>query len=217
MRNNIVRPFLLTLLPLCIFASCSKDKIIDNANQVGISKVTYYATFAMAGSPYMSIVKGQTFQDPGVTATQNGASLTVTVDGTVNNAQVGIYIITYSAVNSDGYAASTSRQVAVLPSAELAGVDLSGTYQYVPSPATTSTITKLAAGFYATSNCWSSATTIACEFICSDGVNITMPVQSTPYGDLNGTGTLSPTGALTYFVSIPSQGLNGVERDWQAK
>jgi hypothetical protein len=197
-----------------LICSCNKYTVTDNAHQLGISRITYFATLNMAGSPYMSVVMDSTFTDPGVTATQNGASLTVTVSGTVNTSVVGLYTINYSAVNSDGYPASTTRTVAVLPAPEMPGLDLSGSYYYVNTGANNSTIVKLAPGFYSTTNCWSPATTIPCLFICVDGMNILMPDQATAYGALNGTGTLSATGALTYIVSIPSQGLNNVPRHW---
>ena len=197
--------------------SCKKDNFNYTKGTVGSSKITYFATFKLGGNPYVSIVQGDTYVDSGATATQNGTALTVAISGTVDASTVGIYTLTYSATNSDGFPASVSRTVAVLPSAELPGVDVSGTYYYVNTGANNSTVTKLAPGFYSTSNCWSSATTIPCQFLCVDGQNITMPNQSTPYGELFGTGTLTSGGALTYIVSIPSQGLNDVARKWHLK
>ncbi len=197
--------------------SCKKDNFNYPKGTVGSSKITYFATFKLAGDPYVSIVQGDTYVDSGATATQNGTDLTVATSGAVDASTVGIYTLTYSATNSDGFPASVSRTVAVLPSAELPGVDISGTYYYVSTGANNSTVTKLAPGFYSTSNCWSSATTIGCLFLCVDGQNIIMPNQATPYGELFGTGTLSGGGALTYIVSIPSQGLNDVARKWHVK
>jgi hypothetical protein len=215
MKSKIIHFFSLALV-LMVFGSCHKDNIISNDKQVGISRITYFADLTLLGNQYMSVVKGQAFTDPGATATQSGKPLTVTVGGSVNTTAVGIYVLTYSAVNSDGFPASVTRTVAVIPAAETPGVDLTGTYYYIAVPATTSSITKLAPGFYSTTNCWSAATTIACLFICVDGINITMPAQPTPYGTLNGTGTLI-AGALTYSVSIPSQGLNNVARKWHVQ
>ena len=213
MKKNII--FYTLVLLLGFFASCKKDDVVQTDSQVGISHITYYATITLKGDQYMSVVKGGTFTDPGATATAKGQPLTVTVTGSVNTAVAGMYILTYTAVNSDGFSASQTRTVAVLPSAEQPGVDLSGTYIYVATGGNPSTISKLAPGFYSTTNCWSGATTIPCLFICVDGTNITMPSQATAYGTLSGTGTLSPTGALTYTVTIPEQGLVNVKRNWQ--
>ncbi len=211
---KIASIILLFLAMGCLF-SCEKTDFNYPPGMVGSSKITYFATFDMAGSPYMSVVQGGTFTDPGVTATQNGSPLQVTVSGSVDVSQVGIYTITYSAINSDGFPASTTRTVAVLPSEEQAGVDISGQYFYVNTGGNVSTVTKVAPGFYSTTNCWSNATTIPILFICVDGANIIIPNQSTPYGDLSGSGTLSPDGALTYVISIPAQGITNSTRKWQ--
>ncbi|HMH20424.1 MAG TPA: immunoglobulin-like domain-containing protein [Puia sp.] len=216
MKNNRIHFFSIVLL-LVVISSCKKDTIISNDKQVGTSKVTHFADLKLLGDPIMSIVKGAAFTDPGATASQSGAPLTVTVTGTVNTGAVGFYTVNYTATNSDGFPAAVSRLVAVLPSAEVAGVDLSGTYYYATAVATTSTITKLAPGVYATTNCWSNATTIACQFICADGTHIIMPSQATPYGTLSGTGTLSVAGALQYVVTIPEQGISGTPRNWHAQ
>ncbi|WP_162923755.1 DUF5011 domain-containing protein [Arachidicoccus soli] len=211
--RNFKKISFIFLIAIGLFSSCTKS-IINTADQVGISKVTYYATITLKGNQYESIVKGNPYSDEGATATAGGNSLNVIVSGTVNTNAVGLYTISYSAKNKDGFSATSNRVVAVLPSAEQSGIDISGSYYYVSTGANNSTITKLAPGFYSTSNCWSSATTIGCLFICIDGTNIIMPNQSTPFGQLFGTGTLSGTGALTYIVSIPSQGINNSSRKW---
>jgi hypothetical protein len=215
--KNISIHFSFLALLLIVISSCKKDTPISNDKQVGTSRVTHFADLKLKGDVYMSVVKSATFTDPGATATQSGAPLPVTVTGTVNTAAVGFYTLNYSAVNSDGFPASVSRTVAVIPTTEPAGLDISGTYYYVTTPTSLSSVTKLAPGFYETTNCWSAATTIPCQFICSDGMNITMPAQATPYGTLSGTGTLSGAGALQYIVTIPQQNINATPRNWHAQ
>lgn len=56
--------FLLIIFVTAI-TSCSKDKIVDTPDMVGISKVTYYPTFEITGGQNVSIVQGSTFTDPG--------------------------------------------------------------------------------------------------------------------------------------------------------
>jgi hypothetical protein len=208
---------IVVLLILGGMLSCKKDNFNYPEDMVGSSKVTHFATITMNGDPYMSVALGDTYTDPGATATQSGTDLPVTVQGTVDVSKVGIYTLSYVAVNSDGFPASVSRTVAVLPAAEDPGVDISGSYYYVTTGANNSTVTKLAPGFYSTSNCWSNATTIPCLFICVDGENIIMPNQPTPYGELYGTATLSASGALDYIVTIESQGIIGTPRHWHLK
>lgn len=204
----------IAFLFICFFTACNKDNVVDDANQLGISRITYFATLTLSGSQYMSVVMGQTFTDPGCNATAQGKPITVTTTGTVNTNQVGLYTLTYSAKNADGFPASTTRTVAVLPSAELVGVNLSGSYYYIATPTNTSTVTKLAPGFYSASNCYSASTTIPILFICADGTNIIIPNQSTPYGPIVGTGTLAGDGSLTYIVSLSSQGISNSKRKW---
>lgn len=196
--------------------SCQKS-MIDTPNQVGISKVTYYANMALNGDQYMSIVKGSTFTDPGATANAEGQTLTVTTSGTVDVNTPGIYNITYSAVNKDGFPASIIRTVAVLPSAEVAGVDISGKYANVGSFSYTANIQKLAPGFYFTDNCWggSSAAVIGAYFFCTDGINIILPTQNTPYGGLEGTGTLLSSGLITWTITLLDQGPLTATKKWQ--
>jgi hypothetical protein len=158
-------------------------------------------------------VRGSTFTDPGATATSQGQNINVTTTGTVNTNQVGLYTLTYTAVNADNFPASATRTVAVLPSAEIPGTDISGSYYYVPTGANNSIVTKVAPGFYTTTNVWSNATVIPAMFITVDGINITIPNQSTAFGPMSGTGTLV-AGALNYVVSLPSQGISNSTRRW---
>ncbi|RFM25986.1 DUF5011 domain-containing protein [Deminuibacter soli] len=215
MKQYTIQYLLFTITTALLLFGCNKENdVTQNDRTVGHSTITYYATVTLKGDPYMSIVKGGTFTDPGASAEAQGKDIPVTVSGSVDASTPGLYTLTYSAVNADGFAATATRTVAVLPVAETPGTDISGSYYYIASPSTLSSVVKLAEGFYSTSNCWSAATTIPCLFICTDGTNITMPVQPTGFGALNGTGTLDASGALTYVVTIPSQNINGTLRKW---
>jgi hypothetical protein len=196
---------------------CNKDNFVDTDAQVGSSKVTYFAIVTMNGDEYMSLVKGSTFTDPGATATEKGQSVTVTASGKVDVNKPGLYTITYSAINKDGFAATATRTVVVLDAHENTGVDVSGSYDYAGSGSYTATITKVAEGVYTTDNCYSAATTIPIVFVTLDGTNITIPEQMTGFGPLFGTGTIASTGALTYLVNLPKYGIADSERKWKKK
>ena len=204
-----MKKYLLIMIAFVLFlTSCEKES-------EGISKETQFATFTMSGDQYISLVKGGTFTDPGVTAKEGAADLTVAVSGNVNTSVEGVYDIVYSAVNKDGYPGSVTRTVAVLPSAEQAGVDISGTYSYVAS-AGSSQITKLAPGFYLTTNVYSPASAMPAYILTVDGVNLTVPLSSlSGFGPLKGTGVISPTGALTYKIDVINFGIVGSTRRWQ--
>lgn len=214
--NSIL--FLLIVM-VTVFSCNKKDDFNYPKGTVGISKITYFALLTLKGDTYMSVVKGQTFTDPGATATVNGASAPVTTSGTVDINTVGLYIITYSAVNADGYAATTTRTVFVLPAAETPGVDLSGTYAAVPVGSTPgpATISKVAPGAYLTTNCWgNSGAVIPAFFICVDGSSIIVPTQGSPYGNLETTapGTYV-SGLITWSIDLLGQGPYIAVKQWQ--
>jgi len=213
MRKNI-SIFLVGLA--FIWISCNKDKTNNTAENVGISRVTHFATFEVQGPELMSLVKGTPYVEPGVKAFEAGSEIPVATSGSVNVNQPGLYVITYSATNKDNFTATTSRTVVVLAAHENAGVDLSGKYDYVGSSTYTSTVTKVAEGTYSTDNSWSGLTIIPIIFTSLDGLAISVPNQATAFGPAFGTGTYTPaTKRLVYTLSLPSQNISNSKRTWQ--
>ncbi|MBO9683156.1 MAG: DUF5011 domain-containing protein [Flavisolibacter sp.] len=206
---------LIIIVVAFVFSSCKKDEIHNTDTKVGISDVTVYPVLTMAGSPYVSIVKGATYTEAGVTAKEGSSTINVTTTGSVNINQPGLYVITYSATNKDGFPATVSRTVVVLPAHENPGVDLSGKYDYVAG-GYTSTVTKVAEGVYTTDNVWNAATIIPVVFISLDGLTISVPNQNTGYGPIFGTGTYNPaTKRLVYTLSLSNYGISNSNRNWQ--
>jgi hypothetical protein len=202
---------------LVLIFSCNKETIVDTPTQVGISKVTYYVVITLNGPAVESIVVGQPYVDSGVTAEENGVPVKYTTSGTVDNNTVGIYTISYTAVNKDGYSSSASRIVAVIGTAPLPGVDLSGTYANVGSVALSANISMQAPGVYYTSNCWGggSSAIIPAYFFCSDGTTITIPSQKfTAYGTLDGAGTYN-AGLIVWTITLEDQGPFTATKSWQ--
>jgi hypothetical protein len=109
MKKLIIFSFIVS----AFLVSCNEPDFVDNDQQVGISKVTYYPTVTLQGDAYMYVAKGGTFTDPGATAEAGGATVPVTTSGTVNTSTVGVYVLTYTATNTDGFSASGNRWVAV--------------------------------------------------------------------------------------------------------
>lgn len=74
------------------------------------STITYYITFEMEGDATMLVPVGTAYEEPGVTAMEGTEDVTASVvtTGTVNSDEVGLYTLTYSAVNKDGFSSSTS-------------------------------------------------------------------------------------------------------------
>jgi hypothetical protein len=202
---------------LVLIFSCNKETIVDTPTQVGISKVTYYVVLTLIGPAFESTVLGQPYVDSGVTAAENGVPVKYTTSGTVDVNTIGIYTVTYSAVNLDGYSSSITRNVAVIATAPLPGVDLSATYANVGSSPLTANISMVAPGVYYTTNCWggSSLAIIPAYFFCSDGATITIPPQKfSAYGNLDGTGTYN-AGLINWTITLEDQGPFTAAKSWQ--
>lgn len=180
MSSKIFR-ILLSASFLLLFVACRKEPEFNYAEgTVGISKITNFPLFEMTGNDVMSVIKGSGFTDPGVKATESGTEIPVTVSGSVNPDEVGLYQLSYSATNKDGFGATTTRTVAVIPSAETPGVDLSGEYEAIGGAPSNAIITKLDQGLYYTTNCWGggSLAVIPAYFICVDGTTLLIPLQN---------------------------------------
>lgn len=135
-----------------LFAGCDKDEINNTDTQVGISRVTFFPTLTMSGDRYVVIPVGTSYTEPGVTATESGVDIPVTISGTVNTNAAGVYTLTYSASNKDGIAASIIRTVVVYNTdASAAANDLSGRYARSTN-GSVAVWTKLAPGVYSVFN-----------------------------------------------------------------
>lgn len=83
----------------------------------GVTRVTYYPQLNIIGGDMITHAKGTPFVDPGFTATLNGVDVKddVVLDGSVDANTEGVYTLTYTYTNVDGFAASASREVVVAP------------------------------------------------------------------------------------------------------
>jgi len=132
--------------------SCNKDSFNYKPGYVGSSKITYYADVEVTGDTYMAVPLNGTYTEQGATATANGKTLKVTTTGTVNTSQVGVYLVNYSAINTDGFPATVTRYVAVYSTdASAQSNDFSGTYARTTN-GVTATWTKIAPGVYVVEN-----------------------------------------------------------------
>lgn len=108
--------------------SCKKDEIISTDKQVGSSRVIYFPSVQIKGEKLIILSQGQSFTEPGVTATINGQEVQYTTEGSVQTATPGVYNLTYTAKNDEGYTSSDWRTVVVIGN-DVALNDFSGTYQ----------------------------------------------------------------------------------------
>ena len=126
-----MKKLLLPIIAMCtlLFSSCDNDSTSD------VSKVTFYPDFEMNGDAEVYLNLGESFEDPGVVATEDGAVIeyTSSISGslrggkTIDTSIPDIYIITYTAVNKDGFKGTTKRKVFVVDNGNLVD-NISGLY-----------------------------------------------------------------------------------------
>lgn len=175
-----INKILFTLLAVTLAFACRKEPSFDYAEgTVGSSRITSFPVFNFSGPTALALLKGETYTEPGVTAKEGESDLTVTTTGSVNTAQPGVYNLTYSATNKDGFSATTQRIVIVSPGAEQPGVDISGEYSAIGGAPGNATVTKIGKGVYHTTNCWGGGSTVVIPayFFCLDGATVNIPLQ----------------------------------------
>ena len=81
----------------------------------GLTGITYYPVIEINGGTQVIYV-GEEYSDPGCTAVMNGEDITdqVTVADNIDNTTIGIYTVSYSAANEQGFSASATRDVYVV-------------------------------------------------------------------------------------------------------
>ena len=107
MKKHLI--FLLSAALLVLATGCEKTS-------KGHTQIVNYPIITLLGdNPYV-IQLGGGYKEPGYTATLEGEDYTshVTVNSNVNPKIPGIYSVSYSASNSDGYSWTLNRDVYVL-------------------------------------------------------------------------------------------------------
>lgn len=99
------------------FTSC------EDETSAGLTRITYYPVIELEGGDVV-IGLGEDYVEPGAVATLNGADVTssMKVTNDIDNSQVGLYHVTYSAVNADGFSASETRNVYVVNEGSIATI-----------------------------------------------------------------------------------------------
>jgi hypothetical protein len=138
-----------TLSLLIILVACNKNDINNTSDRVGISRVVFFPAIKTNGQRLIIINQGATFTDPGATATLNGVATPFTVN-TVNTNVPGVYDLTYTATNPQGFTATDWRTVVVIGN-DVTTHDYSGRYLRAAT-GVISTWTKTASGQYIVDN-----------------------------------------------------------------
>jgi hypothetical protein len=122
MKNKYFKLTTLILLAFTALIGCKKD--------FEASKPTYWPVIEINGPSFVAVPFGDTYTDAGATVTVNGATIDYTTDNQVDDSQLGVYTVEYSAVNEDGIAATATRTVAVVDTS-VADDDISASYTRV--------------------------------------------------------------------------------------
>ncbi|MGN0282118.1 MAG: BT_2262 family domain-containing protein [Prevotella sp.] len=114
---------LMLCLSMAALTSCNDDN-----DQLTDSRLTYYPVLEIQGDEFVQVPIGTTYTEQGCKATLNNEDFTsnVKTSGSVDSNQPGLYYITYSATNSDGFTVTATRTVAVCD--PTITTDISGTY-----------------------------------------------------------------------------------------
>lgn len=200
MKNLIIFSFLVT----AFLVSCNKADIVDNANQVGISKITYYPIITVNGDYIIPLAKGATFTDPGATGEAGGAVATVTVTGSVDTNTPGTYTLTYTATNKDGFSVSGTRIVFVYDNSVVAN-DFSGNYAR-SSNGSIAVWTKVSPGLYSVFNPGGApGTNLTIHVFNPTGNTILVPPQISSDGSITSCTTPSGSAIIPYNPGPPAQ------------
>jgi hypothetical protein len=157
--------------------SCKKQSFNYPEGTVGSSKITVYPILELKGERFVAVPMGGTYNEAGVDATIAGAPVDVVIGGQVNTAAAGLYMLSYTATNPDGFSATLLRTVVVYDTKpDAAAHDLSGSYA---RGANISVWTKMAPGVYLVANPGGAAgaSNIEVMVINPVGFTISMPKQ----------------------------------------
>ncbi len=127
-KNKLIKVVSL-VCSIVLFVSCSEERPIT-------SDITFFPTFEFESLVIVAV--GDTFT-PSAMATEGGTELPVTISGSADTNTIGVYTITYSATNSDGFDGAETQTV-VVHDPSVVGTDVSGDIEDVNRPARTGVI-----------------------------------------------------------------------------
>jgi hypothetical protein len=144
--------YIIYIALLIVGYSCERD-----LESEGVSRTTSYLSFDLTNGPVVTIPLGTAYTEPGFVAKEGDKDVTasVKVEGTVDPTKLGVYTISYSGTNSDGFESSEERTVIVYdpaaPATDLTGNYISSVSRVAPARAYTGlsvSIQKMAPGFF---------------------------------------------------------------------
>jgi hypothetical protein len=205
----IIPIFLLTAL----IAACAKKKSDGVSKEI---KVTY-PSIVLKGQEFVSLNIGDTYTDEGAIKTDDvsGAKTDIMHDATdLDNQAPGLYFMTYSATNANGFTTTVNRVIAV-SNMDDSKDNLAGNYERTSNGAPV-VVTKLKRALYKIDNVGgvldpSSPAVLPVYMVRLNDTTISVPEQMVPneYGLLDCSGEtlrITPDTAFSYKVVNPGFG-----------
>ncbi|PTX12291.1 uncharacterized protein DUF5011 [Pontibacter mucosus] len=146
--KSINKTFMAAMLSVMAFLLLGCEKDDETAN---VSFVTTYPVVTLLGDQWEVLQVGETFTDAGAEAFEGETAIDFTTSGSVDTSVPGVYVLTYTAVNQDGFSTLERRYVGVI-TPEAAAIDLSGQYQRTVGDRGISTVTQIEPGLFETNN-----------------------------------------------------------------
>jgi len=157
----------------------------------------------VTGPDYVVIQAGDAYTEPGVSAKAGSADVPVKASA-ISTTDPGVYLITYTATNSDGFSATATRHVVVYSTAPSAqNNDFSGDYARNTN-GSIATWTKLAPGVYSVFNPGGAPGTDLTVIVFNDtGSHVYIPLQAASDGTITNSAqessTPGPAGTLAQY------------------
>ncbi len=193
-----------------MLASCDLVESPDDTANVNEGFITFPA-LTLAGDAFIIIAQGDSYEDPGFSASLGVDDITdqVTVTGEVDPNTVGFYVIRYSVEteNELGNTQTVTRTREVMVRGDdIDNVDLAGQYQGAGFGSHSVTVTQIGRGYYNADKALASGNNISINFYHVGGDILAVADQPGPFGNMNtstpGTGaSLTATGfQWTIFI-----------------
>lgn len=177
MKKIIIATFIFTAA-LFTFTACD-----DTSDTENVSRITNYPIVNLNGESIVVLTQGDTYEELSAVATAGTEELPLTTVGTVDANTPGVYKVSYTATNSDGFPASKTRTVIVLSSAPSA-YNLQGTFLRNGNP---NTVVQISDRVYTANNAGGlpagqSGDWLFVTFYNIDDSTLYIPYQDTPSG-----------------------------------
>lgn len=146
--KRIINYIVLLALPALLIAGCKKDTTANVSKEVKVS----FPEITLNGNALVIVASGATYTDAGAKLKDDITGAVTDIQPSsnpVNTAQPGLYVVTFSAANANGFEATATRVVVVTGTS--GAINRQGTYLRAVT-GVNCFITKLAEGVYELKN-----------------------------------------------------------------